>query len=172
MKFHKIENFTDLYEQKINDSSAKLAFFMNDMLEIGISRETGVTGINLNEKLMVHSVSFVMEANNFIFELAEMVIERFIQAGITKYLFEYQCFLEKATKVNEKTLKGPEVLSIDDLRFGFIIWLSACGVTLIVFMSELLTYLVKVEGKKLMYKIFGLLCFLRLLKQRLKASFM
>lgn len=172
VKFHDIVNFTDLFELKIKNEKAKMAFFLNDMIERGISRETRVSGIKLNEKLITNSVSFVISRNNFIFELAELVIERLIQAGITKHLFEYQCFLEKATRVDEITIKNPEVLTINDLSFGFFIWLSACGVTLTVFLCEILFFLVIVKGRMLVLKIIGLVCFLRLLKQRLQVSFM
>lgn len=158
--------FVDLFELRINDSSAKMAFFMHEDLKAEIAHQMGVTGIKLKENLMTNSVCFVIGSNNFIFELAETVIERFIQAGIVKYLFEFQGSLKEA--VDDE----PEVFSLNDLSFGFFIWLVACSVTLIVFACEVAIFWARIAGKKLVQNIIGLIYFVRLLKQRLQTAFM
>lgn len=60
------------------------------------------------------------------------------------------------------------MLSIDDLNFGFIVWLIACGVSIIGFVAEILVKILNVNGNILLRKVIGILLFVRLLRWRVR----
>jgi hypothetical protein len=75
------------------------------------------------------------------------VVRDTIPAGIPQY-FQKQ-YLEGLSKINKGNLtkiesgKRPKVFAVDDLSFGFVIWLIACSISISVFISELILWWIK-----------------------------
>lgn len=63
------------------------------------------------------------------------------QGGIPQYFLKYiQKVVLKELPADEQQ---PKKFSIEDLKFGFMIFLGCCGVSLVVFMIELAVFYVK-----------------------------
>ncbi|CAG9811190.1 unnamed protein product [Chironomus riparius] len=73
---------------------------------------------------------------SFVYRHLSNVLEKIIPAGIPEYLLNYyKLFLFK--KYERLLDKSPKVLTVDDLGFGFVLWLCACGISMIGFLLEL-----------------------------------
>ncbi|CAG9807169.1 unnamed protein product [Chironomus riparius] len=87
-----IENF---YKNNIKNSSARLAFFMQDTFFDRIHFSTnGIQGINLKQKLFSYPIGFITYKNYFMNELIEDTLQLMIPAGIPQYLYEYHRWLK------------------------------------------------------------------------------
>jgi len=62
-------------------------------------------------------------------------VERLTDAGIMSYLIQTY---KKLNTLHFQTESEPTILSIDDLAFGFNIWLRFCGSSLVAFLVEML----------------------------------
>lgn len=88
--------------------------------------------------------------HNFMFKLTYEVMEKLIQTGIHRYFMKYIMDYYFYDRIEER---GPQVFSIDDLHFGFVIWLAACGVAVGAFGCEVLWYYLNKWIRALMVKI-------------------
>jgi hypothetical protein len=84
--------------------------------------------------------------NNFMIQSTEPVMEILIQAGIPQYFLDY---VFEFYFFDREELRGPKVFSIDDLRFGFVIWLVTCGIALAAFAGELIVNGIKKGSNRL-----------------------
>ncbi|KAL7024281.1 hypothetical protein ACKWTF_012972 [Chironomus riparius] len=154
-----IENF---YKNNIKNSSARLAFFMQDTFFDRIHFSTnGIQGIDLKQKLFSYPIGFITYKNYFMNELIEDTLQLMIPAGIPQYLYEYHRWL-KFGRVHVDRKVGPKVLSIDDLSFGFVLWAVACGLSAIVFCVELFGLWLRFA----IDRIIGLFIFSNIFKRR------
>lgn len=95
-------------------------------------------GLKLNELLFTTHTSFMFDRNNFMIDLFDEIIERLLPSGIIQHL------KNKYGYSTSFILKhGPKVLSVDDLSYGFIIWLVTCAMSLSVFVLEIVFYFSK-----------------------------
>jgi len=79
-----------------------------------------------------------MIKNSILFPLFDEVMRMLIPSGIPQYLPEFYYVLQGN---NDWTVaKGPRILNLDDLSFLFILWISACGCSLIIFVVEIYRY--------------------------------
>jgi hypothetical protein len=97
----------------------------------------GIQGISLNEKLFSYPIGLGTFKNHFMFPLMEDTMQLTIPAGIPQYLFEHHRWL-KFGRIHVNRKLGPNVLSIDDLSFGFVLWAVACGLSAVVFCVEVI----------------------------------
>lgn len=79
---------------------------------------------------------FIFHGTAFYFRMFYEIIDKLIPTGVMDYLIK-----EHYTKKwrFQKFKKEPKVLNVDNLGFGFNIWLGFCMISLIGFMAELLT---------------------------------
>lgn len=157
-------DFTTLratYGDQIKNSSAKLAFFLQDDYYTLFKIKHDKVGIELPEKLFTFPLGIVFKRNSFILSLAKEVTRKFNSFGINKHLWKEE--------YNEKIyLKLPQVLSVDDLNFGFVIWLTAAGISCLAFFVEVLYAWMRFNAIGLTKSTVGLILFLRLLWMRMK----
>ena len=73
--------------------------------------------------------------NSFIYEILNEVLDKTIPTGIPQYLIKYH---ESVIFKNYEPVlnNSPKVLTLDDLWFGFILWLGACGISTFGFLME------------------------------------
>lgn len=126
----------NFYKDNIRNASAKLAFFMQDtFFDILHSETDGIQGIYLKQKLFSYPIGIGTFKNNFMSQLIEETLQRMIPAGVPQYLFEHHRWL-KFGRIHVETEIGPNVLSMDDLSFGFVLWAAVCGMSVVVFVAE------------------------------------
>jgi hypothetical protein len=101
-----------------------------------------------------------MGRNHFMLGHLNRVISRFILAGITKHLSDYgMWFLLR--QFDDELVDPRRILSLSDLEFGFVLWLVACFLSLLCFVSEV-TF-VKLKNLMLLTE------FLRVLKAKVES---
>lgn len=82
-----------------------------------------------------------MRRNSILYPIFENVMRKLIPSGIPKFLPESYLFLVNGNNEN-KADSQPKVLSVNNLAFGFILWLVACGISILGFVGEKIVYLV------------------------------
>lgn len=107
-----------------------------------------------------------MRKDSFLFHLTEEILRDLITGGIPQHLVKF--YEEILYPPLLEDLAGPKVLRIDDLSYGFIIWLVSCSIAVAVFVAEFpISYLVK-KFKICSQTAMGLFLFLKLLDNYLK----
>jgi hypothetical protein len=93
----------------------------------------------------------------------EELFQQLISSGIPTYLEarDYPLYFYKEDP------SEPQVLSIEDLSFGFIVWLIACCVSTLVFVLEIFHKFISVNFKIFARKVIGLLIVLRWIRNRM-----
>lgn len=122
----------------------------------------GLNGIEIKENLMSYQLGLATSWNSFIFSTAQKAIRQLIPTGIPQEVKKFH--LENLYHARQDDKRGPNVLRLSDLSFGFLIWLVACGVSSVVFMIEFFVGKILFELRKLLKKLLGLFLFIRGLK--------
>jgi hypothetical protein len=122
MNFLFIKHFRD----QIKNESAKLAFFMTENAEL--------KGILLKENLFTSTSGFITRRNSFLFHSVNEALQELISGGIPQHIYKF--YMEKFYPEIEEEAKEPQKLTIDDLRYGFTIWLASFPITVLAFFLE------------------------------------
>lgn len=154
----------DAYQSKIENSSAKMAFFVPEEFLNQIESKKSTSGIRLKTILRFHPSSMVSTRNSLTFPIEHEMNEKLSSAGIIQY--EFVGYRKRYKFIPDA--KSPKVLSIADLDFGFVVWLIACGISFFAFLSEIFVKLLLVNGIILLQNIIGIYYFAKLLKDRLR----
>lgn len=104
-----------------------------------------------------------MVRNHFLFEMTEEVIDRFIPMGIIQHSYEFHVWMHDRPGYPEK-ISNLKILGLEDLSFGFNIWIVTCTISVFGFLCEFLIY----KMKKLMDFLIGPLFFIRSVYMRLE----
>jgi hypothetical protein len=80
-----------------------------------------------------------MLRNHFLFAATEEVMQKFIPMGIIQHSYELHNWI-CLRPIIEPEVNDPKVLTLDDLEFGFILWLTACGLSIFGFLCEILLF--------------------------------
>ena len=147
-----------LLRDQIKNESAKLAFFMNE--------QPNFKGIQLKEILFSNTAGISMRMSTFLFHLTEEVVGDLITAGIPQHL--RKLYEEILYPPVYEELAGPQVLRIEDLRYGFIIWLISCALAVVGFLNELFIKHFLKKVKFWMQEVLGLYLLMKLLRIYLK----
>ena len=129
------------YCDNINNSSAKLAFYVDPVFyktASSICRGSLIQVKNVRMNVIQGLISF---RTLDVLEISLIdVMKQLVTAGIPQYFDSYYSdnFLGRYEEIKEKT---PKVLTLDDLLFGFNLWLCACGFSTIGFVIEILFYI-------------------------------
>lgn len=154
----------NLFLTQMGNASAKLAFFMTSHSQTIFESEYDLPTIQLEEQLCTVNTGIGLIKNHFLFHLTDEVIQRTTSFGIPQFLDKLYMGLLYHKRVQMPV--SPQILSIEDLSFGFIIWLVACSISCLAFLGELLHYYFKVFSSQTI----GLIYFLRLLNNVLKLT--
>jgi hypothetical protein len=96
----------------------------------------------LKENYITVAIGFEFDdRSNPFLHTGNEILGRLINGGILQYLKK----LEDIQKI-EVDAAGPKMLLIDDLSFGFILWLGACGISTVVFILEIVSLALKFLG--------------------------
>jgi hypothetical protein len=130
--------FMEKFLTQSQNSSAKMALCVDEYFENFIESGTQRNhDWNKLEDVVLYTTYEVFMFHNFAFyyRMFKNVIDNLIPTGIMNYLIENH--YTRKWKF-EKLEDEPKVLSLDDLVFGFNIWLGSCLISLIMFFAELL----------------------------------
>ena len=129
-------NFSNLFLTQSQNASAKLALCVDEFYLIFMENFTQKHyGWNQLKDFTLFTTQevFVFRNQDFYYPMFKNLINRLIPSGIIKYLIEN--FHTKKIKF-VKDGDEPKVLSLDDLMFGFNIWLGCCVISLLTFIIE------------------------------------
>lgn len=87
-------------------------------------------------------------------------MKKLIPSGIPQYLPDFHAFLLYGIYENVKQTM-PKVLTLEDLSFGFVLWLIACGISVVGFLAEIMFAFVT----KFVKNVVGLAAILRLFNE-------
>lgn len=128
------EDFFYLYHTQSHNSSANLALVINDVSRNNLELVKRVFWNKIPSFSLYNShQAFVTEKQAFYTRMMRKTVNRLIDAGIIKFI------LSKYHKINTKPLEdddGPKILSLNDLAFGFNIWLGFCALSIVALILE------------------------------------
>lgn len=101
--------------------------------------------------------------NNHAYWLMEETMRKIIPAGIPQYVRNnvLGCLFKET---RQQKAKIPQVLTVNDLKFGFVTWLITCSIAVGAFLVELIWF----YGTKGLTTALGLLCLLKNLRKLTK----
>ncbi|KAG5676547.1 hypothetical protein PVAND_006372 [Polypedilum vanderplanki] len=130
-------NFQRIYEDAVNEvSNEKLAFFVSEGIHVKLNFTVkNSLPVLTNEKTSKHK--FILFKKNFVLEKnLNFLIDRFLEVGITNHFIDYGTwYLHRPFEIKVEDSK--RILSIKDLEYGFVIWIFACFVSIMVFLWEI-----------------------------------
>lgn len=95
----------------------------------------------IKQQVKDNTIGMGVSRNHFIYPLLEKTMTRAIEGGIPQYFLEFM--LKFYMKVIEDDPKEPKVFGINDLHFGFVVWICSFAISLTAFSIELLWTFVK-----------------------------
>lgn len=144
-----ILNFTKVYCSQVDNSSAKLGFFMSKDLHESLSKYCHNHGIILKEAVPSYLQGFSLIRNHFLFHLMEETTLDLTAAGIVQKI--HTDFFKKSPVFEVK--KEPKVLTISSLAFCFQVWLITCAFSIFTFFTEILVFYVSKLFRKTLWLI-------------------
>ncbi|KAG5669302.1 hypothetical protein PVAND_017190 [Polypedilum vanderplanki] len=146
----------------------KTAFFINDNNHKQFNGIFGKTLETIKNERISKSITASMGKNNLIIYELNKLLNQLIPSGIPKYLSDYGFWLKFRPR-DEVIVDTKKILSLNDLEFGFVIWLVSISIAILVFVVEILRFL----SRKYFRKLIGLIGFEILLRKILrKVNFM
>jgi hypothetical protein len=127
----------------------------------------GQMAVFMNQKLYSEFNGLSIYKNNFISHTSYSTMERLIESGIPQYFhdFVFKFILDLRTSDGNSDAKA---FTLEDLSFGFTIWLYACVISGGVFVAEVLVFYTKFIAMKIVRELSGLFCFISLLNERIR----
>ncbi|CAG9811064.1 unnamed protein product [Chironomus riparius] len=136
VKVVKSRSFLNLYSTQSQNSSAKLALIVDEIFTNyfdSISKQRNHEWNKLDSVLFTTHDNFIFFGSCFYAGMLHRAINNLIPTGVMDYLIEN--FYTKRWKFENEEAE-PKVLSLDDLSFGFNIWLGSCLVSFVAFAAE------------------------------------
>jgi hypothetical protein len=124
-----------------SNSTAKMAFFLFDEREHLFNGNCKVSSPRKITPDLYHEIpySIGVHKNCLLYDLLLNVMERTVTAGIPQYFRSYNFEMNWNFKSNRKLAEdNRRILSLNDLEYGYVLWLIACGISTTVFLIELL----------------------------------
>lgn len=117
--------------------TAKIAIPICDRLLTSVERLNGVKStwnkIDFNLALVLESIGLCH--TSFYFRMIMNISDRMIETGITKFITDNEVLKFKKLPPEQSE---PNVFSVDDLAFGFNIFLGFCGLSVAAFVVEVI----------------------------------
>jgi len=158
------QEYAEEYCNNYDKVSQRKAFFMEDIQYSTFNTICRGSALKLKRFRKDTTITALLTyKNSFIYEFLDNLLQKTIPFGIPQHLMSFHYFmLFKYYEV--LNVKDPKVLTIDDLSFGFVLWLIACGISVIGFFMELLSF----KLRKVLRNFIGLWMLLSILRWRLK----
>jgi hypothetical protein len=130
-------DFRKTLESQSQNSSAKLALIVDNVFQnfMQLNDNWRNTWNQLEDPFVISHDFFAFFGASFHFRMFKKLIDRLIDTGVMKYLSDNYYSKPRTFDPIEES---PQVLSLDDMIFGFNIWLGACGISLAAFFGEII----------------------------------
>jgi hypothetical protein len=150
--------FTETYKSQSQNSTANIALCVDDFFQNYLETRTKerIQWIEIKEDSVLYTTYEVFQFwdYSFSFDMLSNIVNNLIPTGIMKHLIELH--YTKKWKFDEEASE-PKVFSIDDLLFGFKIWIGCCLTSLASFVLELASIYLKKSQKPVFIKVYPLL---------------
>ncbi|CAG9810963.1 unnamed protein product [Chironomus riparius] len=126
--------YSELFLTQSKNASAKIALIAQ---ELGLTM-ISVGGHNIkwhklpNYSIYVSQSGFGFAPNNFFYRIIDETVERLVSGGIMNRMVD-MCLPLMRSQLMPKTAF---VLKVENLEFGFVIWMGCCGLCVACFLSE------------------------------------
>ncbi|KAG5671218.1 hypothetical protein PVAND_001427 [Polypedilum vanderplanki] len=156
--------YSNLYEEALLEKSKiKYAFFVNEIEHASWNLTYKASLPVLENERLKKSIALSVFKNNILQHQMNEVIDRLIPMGILKFLSDYGRWY--VNRPVDAEIEDPrKILSMNDLEFGFVIFLGALAFSIVVFICELLS----LSMRRFLKNLFGLFEFLRVIREILK----
>lgn len=137
------------------NSSAKICLIMDETFRSTLDKLKFTPWNQLEDIYMQTTLeSFIFYHTSFAFRMMKLTVDKLIDTGIMRYLVDDDLRIKNPPKLND----DPKVLSLNDLDFGFTIYLGFCGLSFFIILLEITWYNVNSKSN---YSIIILLEFQR-----------
>jgi len=137
-----IKSITDdvivsLVNTQSKNSSAKIALLVDDILTIYYDNENkGQSPWNqLDDRFDAINFGIATQHSSFYYRMIKNTVDRLTDTGIMSHLVTTRVLVRIKYPQDEPE---PKILNIDDLLFGFNIFLGFCGISGLIFVVELI----------------------------------
>jgi len=142
-----VEEFYEVLVDQSQNSSAKMSLITEEQ---SLNLLQYLDGKSLkwhqlkNVNFYVSQIGFFFLPNNFFLHIIDKETQRLTSAGIMNHLLNL-IFKDKCSFTFRKEWK---VLAMENLQFGFVIWLCSCAVTAVVFVAEVMFWIIMIKVKR------------------------
>lgn len=143
------EDYDRIYLKESQNGSIKASLLIHDVYQHfdEILLKKNLNWLELpNQYLYVNQVGFTHFANVFFSAALQKAVEAFTDTGIIQHLFQLHYPSKRYYQHSEDF---PNVLTLQDLSFGFNIWIGACCFSVVAFLLELIMLMCKALGKRI-----------------------
>ena len=148
------EYFNAVLTQSQN-SSAKLALIIQEkaLNYYEIRSKKILSWLRLSDNFQSSASGFGFYGSNFFFPIVDNAAQQLFEAGVMNNLV----MRILRTKFKIEKVKNAKVLLVNDLSFGFVIWLVSCGISIVIFGCEMIQMIKvsKFRTRKYKSKIIG-----------------
>ncbi|KAG5670248.1 hypothetical protein PVAND_000525 [Polypedilum vanderplanki] len=156
-------DFKIYYKKALNDeTNEKFAFLVDSDFHAYLNTTFCQSLTKMENEKLTKMTSYFMFVNNILLHELNDIINRLVPTGIAQHLSDFGLW-SLFRPIAEEFRDPRRILSLNDLEFGFVLWLIACLISLVCFIFEI-SY---VKTKPLLKKLIGLIGFYRLLRIRL-----
>ncbi|CAG9806656.1 unnamed protein product [Chironomus riparius] len=128
-------DYIKYYKTQSQNSSAKMCLIIEDLLQSELDAEVNPMWNKIElENIYVAHQAFIFHQHSFSFRILFKTVNSLIDTGVIKHLTEDYLRQKKFLKI----IESRKVLDLNDLSFGFIIWLGFCGISIAAFFFEFL----------------------------------
>ncbi|CAG9812359.1 unnamed protein product [Chironomus riparius] len=146
--------FLDAYITQSQNSSAKMALTVDDAFVNYINSKLIKRNHEWNklETVLVTSQDvFYFYGAAYTTRMLLKIIDNLIPTGVMKFLIE-EYYTRKWKFAKDE--KGPKILTVDDLAFGFNIWLGSCCISIVGFIIEFIIKFIRKPVKVKYAKVY------------------
>lgn len=157
-----MDEFREKFLENYQNARPKMAFYADDFNMNVLNAACKCINLVLDEELYGDQCLLSLVDKYHLSHLIAKNVERLVSFGILQHRFDYHKWL--LLERWEQDIDGdPQVLTVDSLEFGFVIWLSACGICCLQFSVELIS----LTMRRYLRTLIGLVLFLQLVYVRL-----
>lgn len=125
-----------IYERIKHNQSLKAAIYVTEETLNILTTQKEYSWPKLKEEIYSQPVGIGFKLNNFFYFVTDEIIQKLLPTGILEQSYKFH--FEYLYKDKDPIVFMPQVLTFDDLSQGFFIWLSACGISVIAFIIEII----------------------------------
>ncbi|KAL7025525.1 hypothetical protein ACKWTF_013513 [Chironomus riparius] len=146
IKEPEFNEYINYYKTQSQNSSAKMCLIIEELLQDELDAYVHPKWNKIElENIFISHQALIFHQHSFYFRMMFKTVNSLIDTGIMKHLTDNYLKQKKFIVLEEI----PKSLSLNDLSFGFNIWLGFCGMSLILFFVETMKKLKKEKVPRL-----------------------